>query len=104
MADKDNTEKRVHERKPTNVEVEIVADDKVDKAKAKDVSLCGIFIKNQNSTDYKVDENIVLSFESKTGETHTIEGKIVRKDNEGIGIRFKRELIATALKHAEKWL
>ncbi|MCF6249051.1 MAG: PilZ domain-containing protein [Desulfobacula sp.] len=104
MSDKDNAEKRAHERKPTNVGVEIVTGGRVDKAIAKDVSLCGIFIKNQDSAGYDLDEDIVLAFESRTGKAHTIEGKIVRKDAEGIGIRFKKELIATALKHAEEWL
>ncbi len=104
IVNKNSTEKRKHERKPTNVEVELVAGGKVDKSKAKDVSVCGIFIKNQDSDSYKVDESIVLAFESKSGEPHTIEGKIVRKDNEGIGIRFKEELITIALKHAEEWL
>ncbi len=46
MSDRDITEKREHERKLTNVEVEIVSRGEVKKANAKDVSLSGIFIKN----------------------------------------------------------
>lgn len=103
MADKDIAEKREHERKSTNVEVEVVSGGRVNKTKARDVSLCGIFLKKKDLSAYEVDEDIVLAFESKSGEAHTIEGKIVRMDNDGIGIQFKKELLTIALKHAEEW-
>lgn len=104
MSEKDVKNKRAHVRKPTKVEVEMMSDGNVDKAPAKDISLCGIYIKKPDSDGYKLDGDIVLAFESKDGEEHTVEGKIVRKDKEGIGIRFKRELIAIALEHAQEWL
>ena len=64
---------------------------------------CRILV-NWKSDKYEIDEDIVLAFESKSGKAHTLEGKIVRKDKEGIGVRFEKELIAIALKHAEEWL
>ncbi len=61
-------------------------------------------MENEELEKYQVDEEVVLAFESKTGEPHTLEGEIVRKDDHGIGIRFKKELVSIALKHAEQWL
>ena len=104
MTEKDMIEKREHVRKPTNVGVEIVSGGRVSKASAKDVSLCGMFIKRADTESYEVDEDIVLAFESKSGQAHTIDAKIVRKDAQGIGIRFKKELMAMALEHAQEWL
>ncbi|MCD4675102.1 MAG: PilZ domain-containing protein [Desulfobacula sp.] len=99
-----SVEKRKHERKPTNIKIEVVTGGKLSKETAKDISFGGIYINNRDFEKYEIDEDIVLAFESKSGEAHTLEGKIVRKDKEGIGIRFKKELIAIALKHAEEWL
>ena len=104
MSDRDITEKREHERKLTNVEVEIVSRGEVKKANAKDVSLSGIFIKNSEISSYDVGQNIVLAFESKAGKAHTVEDKIVRKDENGIGVRFKKELLDKAFEHARQWL
>lgn len=104
MADKDNIEKRKYPRKPTNVKVEIVSGGRVKKAKARDVSLGGMFVKKDDTKSYDVDEDIVLAFESKSGEAHAMEAKIVRKDKRGLGIRFKKELVDAALKHAGDWI
>ncbi len=90
-------EKRKHERKSTNVQVEIITSGKLSKEIAKDISLSGIYVKKDKFDRYKVDEAVVLAFESKTGDAQTLEGKIVRKDDEGIGIRFKKELVSIAL-------
>jgi len=51
-----------------------------------------------------VGQNIVLAFESKAGKAHTVEDKIVRKDENGIGVRFKKELLDKAFEHARQWL
>lgn len=104
MAEKMANEKRRHERKPTSVGVEVVANGKVDKNKARDVSLCGMFIRNEDSSGYDLNQDIVLAFESKSGQAHAVEATVVRKDEKGIGIRFKKELIAIALEHAQEWL
>lgn len=97
-------EKRKHERKPTKVPVEIVTDGSLNKERAENISLTGLFIRSNEFHKYTVDQEIVLSFESRSGEPHALEAKIVRKDNEGIGIRFKRELVAIGMKHAQEWL
>jgi len=98
-----NGDKRRHERKCTNVPVEIVTGGSLNKEKARDISRSGIFIKNSGSDKYEIDQDLVLAFESKSGEPHTLEGKIVRKDKEGIGVRFKKELVTIDIKHAEEW-
>jgi hypothetical protein len=104
MADKGDIEKRKHPRKPTPVKVELVSGGRVNKACARDVSLSGMFVKNEDTQSYEVDEDIVLAFESRAGQAHTIEARIVRKDKHGLGIRFKEELVAAALKHAADWI
>ncbi|MBU1342351.1 MAG: PilZ domain-containing protein [Proteobacteria bacterium] len=96
-------ERRKHERVPTKLQVEVVTGGKLHKETAIDVSFSGIYIKNKEFHKYEINENIVLAFESKSGEAHTLEGKIVRKDKHGIGIEFSDELIAIALKHASEW-
>ena len=97
-------EKRKHERKPTQVPVEIITGGSLNKETANNISLTGMFIRNNEFDKYDVDQDIVLVFESKTGEPHTLEGRIIRKDKEGIGIRFKKELVSIGMKHAEEWL
>ncbi len=96
-------EKRRYERKSTNVKVEIVAGGKLNKEVAKDISLSGIYVINEALEKYQVDESVVLAFESKTGEAHALDGQIVRKDEEGIGIRFEKELVSMEIKDAEEW-
>ena len=96
-------EKRKHERKPTDVRVEVVTGGRLNKERAENISISGIYIKNKDFYKYDIDENIVLAFESKSGEAHALEAKVIRKDKDGIGIQFKRKLIAIALKHAEEW-
>jgi hypothetical protein len=97
------TEKRRHERKDTNVQVEVVTGGMLHKEKAKNVSFSGIYIENSDFHKYELDQEIVLAFESKDGQAHTIEGKIVRKDEKGAAIKFKEELVSVALKHASEW-
>lgn len=97
------SEKRRHERKTTNVQVEVVSQGELHKETAKDVSFSGIYIRNSDFEKYEINQEIVIAFESKDGQAHTIEGVIVRKDENGAGIQFKEELVSVALKAAEEW-
>ncbi len=101
--DEKQMEKRKHERKPTKAPVEIVTGGSLNKETARDISINGIFIKNDDFDKYEEGQEIVLAFESRSGEPHTLEGKIVRKDKEGIGVKFKKELVIIGIKHAEEW-
>jgi hypothetical protein len=97
------TEKRKHRREKTNVPVEVVSGGQLHKEMAKDVSFNGIFINNTEFDKYEVGQEVVLAFESKDGEAYTVEGRIVRKDENGAGIEFTEELVSEALKHAKEW-
>jgi len=97
------SEKRKHERKSTNVPVEVVSGGQLHKETAKNVSFSGIYIQNPDFNKYELGQEIVLAFESKDGQAYTIEGRIVRKDENGAGIQFEEELISIALKHASEW-
>ena len=98
-----NGDLRKHERKSVKVPVEIVTRGSLNKETARDISLSGIYIKSMDFEKYEVGQEIVLAFESKSGEPHALEGKIVRKDNDGIGVQFKKELVNIGIKHAEEW-
>ncbi len=97
------TEKRKHHREKTNVPVEVVTRGQLHKETAKDVSFNGIFIQNKEFDKYEVGQEVVLAFESRDGEPYTVEGRIVRKDENGAGIEFTEELVSMALKHAKEW-
>ncbi len=97
------TEKRKHERNQTSVPVEVVTGGQLHKETAKDVSFSGIYIRNTDFHKYDINQEIVLAFESKDGQAHTIEGIIIRKDNFGVGIQFNEKLVSVALKHASEW-
>ncbi|MCG8640204.1 MAG: PilZ domain-containing protein [Desulfobacterales bacterium] len=102
-ADTPITEKRRHKREKTRVPVEVVTGGRLYKETAKDVSFSGIYIRNTLFHKYEINQQIVLAFESKQGEAHTVEGTIVRKDEFGAGIQFDEQLIPIAFKHAREW-
>lgn len=96
-------EKRKHERKPTQVPVEIVTNGTLRKEKAGNISLSGIFIQSKDFEKYQLGQEIVIAFESRSGEAHTLDGTVVRKDKDGIGVMFREELVSISMKHAEEW-
>lgn len=106
MAGKKNgsklTEKRKHKRKTSEVTVEVVKDGQLHKEKAKNISFSGIYIENADFEKYEIDEEVVLAFESEGGDPYSVEGKIVRKDRQGTGIKFKEKIKPESLQDKSK--
>lgn len=94
----ERNEQRKHERKPTNVTIDVTKDGELHKERAKNVSFSGIYIENTDFEKYDVDEDVVLSFESQDAEPQSVEATIVRKDKKGAGMQFKKRLVSMKFK------
>ncbi len=78
-------------KNPWIVQVNPNEDKKSDIDYIDDISRCGMFIKTSSS--FFVGQNISIKFQTPTSKKlFQIMGKIVRLQNNGIGVKFKRQI------------
>ncbi len=80
-------EDRKYERKPVALDADIDTGKVHIMATAQDVSLCGAFIRTQETIDKG--ENIAIRLISQDGEEFEFISEVVRKEPSGIGILIK---------------
>ncbi len=82
---------RANLKNPWIVQVDANEDKKANIDYINDISRCGMFIKTSNS--FFVGQNITIKFQTPTSKKiFQIIGEIVRLQDNGIGIKFKRQI------------
>ena len=81
-------EKRKYPRKPYKTNVEFIGKGTLFKETSRDISYSGIFLKSKMPDKYKLDEIIMLTFQTSKGAPQKRNGRVVRKTSRGIGIHF----------------
>ena len=88
---KTSKEKREHPRTDFQSYVEFIKKGKLYKEASRDLSYSGIFLKTKTPENYAVNDSIMITFQNAEGRPQKRKGKIVRKDEEGIGIQFLKK-------------
>lgn len=81
-------EMRKYQRVEFESFVEFIKEGKLFKETSKNLSYTGMFIKSKSPEKYKVDDSILITFQYPKGHPQKREGKIIRVEKKGIGVRF----------------
>ncbi len=84
----DHNGKRKYSRKGFHTLVEIIKEGRLFKETSRDLSYSGIFLKSKIPDQYSIDDIIMLSFQTSKNDPQKYRGQVVRKDSDGIGIKF----------------
>ncbi len=81
-------ERRINPRKEFKTFVEFIKEGRLFKETSRDLSYSGIFLESKAPNQYNINDSIILTFQTLKGRPQKQKGKIVRKDSNGIGIKF----------------
>lgn len=84
----DLNERRKHLRKDFQTFVEFIKEGRLFKETSRDLSYSGIFLKSKTPDQYNINDFIMLTFQTSKSRPQKHNGQVVRKDSNGIGIKF----------------
>jgi len=86
----DGLERRRYPRTEYQVFVDFINEGTLYKEQARDLSYSGIFIQSRTPEKYKINDSIVMTFQTKETGPQRQNGRIVRINHTGIGVNFVR--------------
>lgn len=84
----DLNERRKNLRKDFQAFVEFIKEGRLFKETSRDLSYSGIFLKSKTPDQYNINDFIILTFQISKSRPQKYNGQVVRKDSNGIGIKF----------------
>jgi hypothetical protein len=81
-------EKRKKSRKGLQTSVEFIKGSVLFKEISRDISYSGIFLKSKTPDKFNINDLITLTFQTSKSHPQKFNGKVVRKDKSGIGVKF----------------
>jgi hypothetical protein len=81
-------ESRKYPRKEFQTVVEFIKEGKLFKETTRDLSYSGIFLKSKTPDQYSIDDIFILTFQISNNRPQKHTGQVVRKESNGIGIKF----------------
>jgi len=93
LQEKTDKEKRKHPRKPCSIIVDYATQDKAFRDYIRDISKGGVFIETTNF--FSAGQEFIMTFSIPNQEKpFRFIGEVVRTDDRGVGVRFKRKVPA----------
>ena len=81
-------ERRTHQRIKSSIGVNVNSMASSDYTHLRNISRGGAFIHSFVQTDYQIGQNVIVTLPAKNADKIKVISKIVRIDNDGIGVKF----------------